>query len=660
MVETSTSGRLVLLRDDRLPDAAGVCCWRHGVREAFTAAGAARVDEIRYVPPTTTGRPGGPPGAGRLARLPAPLRVPLAAALFRVRHARDRRTKRRSEAARHNRAALAGLSGAALVIAESLEAGLAAVEAGVPRQRVWALALPETRLETGERIDFGGEVHRASKLLGGLLTDSEPARDSLERAASGRPSVEIFPPIAADRPCPAAHGDPAGPAGAPHPAAELLRRWRRLIDERQTAGRFPDPTGNWSSWGTPVAPPADPEPVPAADWTAAAQLATARRLWHTTSPAALATPRPRRSVLVTGFDLKFARELAERLDDRPDLRVTIDEWPHYLRWSRQTEQSLQQADSIFAEWARHNAVLAARRKRPDQFLVVRLHRYELDAPYPAQIAIENVDAVVYIAPLFGRRIRDELGWPDQKLVYIPNYLNLDWFDRPKPLAARFTLGLVGIEWSRKRFDLALELLARIRRVDPRFTLVVRSAKPWRNRFAWARADERAYTSACFARIERDPLLRGAVTVHPPGPDMARWFRQVGHILSTSDAEGCHTSVAEGMASGAVPVVRPWPGAAEVYDPRWVHDDLDAAAEAVLANADPERWRAQADAAKAEIRRSHDPAAVVAAWADLLHRDIQAARQHFAEFATKPANPPTPAPRRPAGSAPRPQRAADVA
>jgi hypothetical protein len=208
----------------------------------------------------------------------------------------------------------------------------------------------------------------------------------------------------------------------------------------------------------------------------------------------------------------------------------------------------------------------------------------------------------------------------------------------------------------KRFDLALDLLARVRRVDRRFTLVVRSTMPWRNRFAWADPAERAFTGECFARIEQDPLLHDAVIFDPAGRDMARWFRRVGHVLSTSDVEGCHTAVAEGMASGAVPIVRPWQGAAEVYDPRWTYDGVEQAAEAVLASVDADHWQARAIEARAEVRRSHDPAAVVAAWADLLHGDIERARAHFAAYITRPDTPAAvstaPAPRRPATRVPK--------
>ena len=338
-------------------------------------------------------------------------------------------------------------------------------------------------------------------------------------------------------------------------------------------------------------------------------------------------------MLVSGHDLKFARELAETLDLRTDLDVVIDEWPHLSYRNRSTDAHLRRADAVFAEWARTSAVWLSARKRPGQFLAVRLHRFELDSPYPRQIAIDNVDAVVYIAPLFGRRIRDELGWPADKLVYIPNYLDVDWLDRPKLPQARFAVGFVGVEWSRKRFDLALDVIAAARREDPRFHLVVRSVMPWRNHFAWARPDEREYATWCFERIQRDPLLRGGVIFDPPGRDMARWYRRVGHILSTSDEEGSHTAVSEGMASGAVPIVRPWPGAAELYGQEWIHESTDAAVAALLAGADADDWAQRALRARAEVRRSHDPVAVVNAWADLLHGEVAAARSYFADQVT---------------------------
>jgi glycosyltransferase involved in cell wall biosynthesis len=552
--------------------------------------------------------------------------------------------------------ALPGLEGATLVVAESLEAASAAIAGGVPRRRVWALALPADRL-VAEGTGYGAEVARAAETLGGLLTDSEPARESLERAASSsRPRVEIFPPVAGDRPCPGhpaadpativGDGPGASPGGLP-PAVAQLSLWRRMTDDGTAGGAgeprysfaaarlrgFPARWAGWEpAWRTGAGAPAPAEATGPTGWSARAQDLAARRLWDAAEPRRPSAPRPARAALVAGFDLKFATDLAERLDHRTDLTVTVDDWRTLSEGTPRTESRLRDAGSIFAEWARTSAVWYSRRKRPDQFLAVRLHRFELDAPYPREIEIDNVDAVVYIAPLFGRRIRDELGWPAEKLIYIPNYLDLDWLDRPKLPEARFTLGLVGVEFRRKRFDLALDFLSALRREDPRYTLLVRSTMPWQNRYAWSDPDEREYVAGCWERIGSDPSLRHAVVFDQPGRDMAAWFRRVGHVLSTSDEEGCHTAVAEGMASGAVPVVRPWPGADEIYDKQWIHAGVEEAAEAVLECADERVWTERGARARAEIRRTYDPVAVVDAWADLLHGDLARARGHFVAYA----------------------------
>jgi hypothetical protein len=144
------------------------------------------------------------------------------------------------------------------------------------------------------------------------------------------------------------------------------------------------------------------------------------------------------------------------------------------------------------------------------------------------------------------------------------------------------------------------------------------------------------------------LLRQGVTFDTPGRDMARWFRQVGYVLSTSDREGSHAAVTEGMAAGSVPIVRPWPGAGELYGQEWLHATVDDAVGAVLAPG----WAEQSARARAEVRQTHDPRTVVAAWADLLHGDLPAARGHFEAYSGLPDPPavratPAPSPRRPA-------------
>ena len=116
-------------------------------------------------------------------------------------------------------------------------------------------------------------------------------------------------------------------------------------------------------------------------------------------------------------------------------------------------------------------------------------------------------------------------------------------------------------------------------------MAVRSVMPWNIKWIWDNMPaDRARFETLFARIAADPVLSAQVRFDPAGPDMEEWYRGVGFVLSSSDTEGCHTSVLEGMASGAVPVVRDWPGARSLFSPH-VHEPLDAAIPAMIAHAD---------------------------------------------------------------------------
>lgn len=75
--------------------------------------------------------------------------------------------------------------------------------------------------------------------------------------------------------------------------------------------------------------------------------------------------------------------------------------------------------------------------------------------------------------------------------------------------------------------------------------------------------------------------------------MAEWYRNIGYLLSTSESEGCHTSVAEALCSGAQASVINWDGARTLYD-AYVDDTPDAMAAAILRRAEqplsPEEMR----------------------------------------------------------------------
>jgi glycosyltransferase involved in cell wall biosynthesis len=154
---------------------------------------------------------------------------------------------------------------------------------------------------------------------------------------------------------------------------------------------------------------------------------------------------------------------------------------------------------------------------------------------------------------------------------------------------------------RKRLDLALDVLEELRRDDDRYQLFVKSGMPWELWWVWSHQEERQHYFDAFRRVQRSPLLRGAVVFDDGGPDVPAWLRRIGFILSTSDDESFHMAPAEGMASRAVPVIRHWPGAETIYDTRWIRETPAEMAASIASLSSPEAWEAARQTAHQQVR-----------------------------------------------------------
>ncbi|WP_235960226.1 glycosyltransferase [Actinomadura macrotermitis] len=336
-------------------------------------------------------------------------------------------------------------------------------------------------------------------------------------------------------------------------------------------------------------------------------------------PAVLAAAGGRKlRVGVAGHDLKFFTRLLDYLRSRPDMEVRVDHWAALKAHDPERGQELLDwADVIICEWCGPNALWYAERKRPGQRLVVRLHRFELYADWPRKLDIDSVDQVICVSPHYADLTLAKTGWPKEKVTVIPNWVDDRQLDRPKLAGAEHHLGFIGIAPSRKRLDLALDVVEELRRDDPRFTLFVKSKLPWEYWWIWQKPEERAHYEKVFHRIRRSPLLSGGVVFDDYGRDVAAWLRRIGFVLSTSDDESFHLAPAEGMASGAVPALLNWPGADTIYDTRWIHTGTSAMAASIADTVRLDRWEADRTLAREQVRRDYGLAEVCRQWTDLL-------------------------------------------
>jgi glycosyltransferase involved in cell wall biosynthesis len=338
-----------------------------------------------------------------------------------------------------------------------------------------------------------------------------------------------------------------------------------------------------------------------------------------TAPAA-GSAKPLR-VVIAGHDLKFFKPLIQYFGLQPGLEVRVDQWAALGEHDEAVSRELAEwADVVICEWCGPNAIWYSRHKRKGSRLLVHLHRFELYSHYPGQVRIGNVDQVICVSDHYSRLTREHTGWPASKVVTVPNPLDVSQLDRVKLDGAARHLGLIGIVPSRKRLDLALDVLEEVRRDDDRYLLYVKSGMPWEHWWVWQNPAEREHYSTALRRVQRSPLLRDAVVFDDAGPDVAAWLRRVGFVLSTSDDESFHVAPAEGMASRAVPVIRHWPGAETIYDKRWIREDPASMAAAIRELGDPGDWRAAGELAH-EQSRAFELDTVCQTWRALLTADL---------------------------------------
>lgn len=288
------------------------------------------------------------------------------------------------------------------------------------------------------------------------------------------------------------------------------------------------------------------------------------------------------TILIAGHDLKFAGFLIDYWS-ACGAKLLIDKWESHNKHDAELSASLlQDADVVFCEWGLGNAVWYSQNVRDDQKLIVRVHSQELFRPFLSQIHHENVDKHIFVGELIRQAAVISHGVPEEKTVVIPNPVDVEALELPKKPGSEFALGFVGIVPQSKRLDLALDILERLQEEDDRFHLRLKGKTP--DDYPWMknRPDEMAYYGQQFQRIEEMNSRRpGSVIFDGFGADMPEWYSTVGHVLSVSDFESFHLTIADGAASGASPYLLAWPGSDLIYPESWLYSTPDFIADAIL-------------------------------------------------------------------------------
>lgn len=307
----------------------------------------------------------------------------------------------------------------------------------------------------------------------------------------------------------------------------------------------------------------------------------------------------RQNILVASHDLKFAEKIISHLLHSGH-EIRVDEWHGHASHDKELSESLLEwADIIWCEWSLGNAVWYAEHKNPRQRLVVRFHAQELKTRFPAITLWNAVDSVIFVSEHIKHQAIRDFDIPADQCTVIANPVTRGVLSEGNSHEERrFQLGLVGYAPKSKGLMEALSVLERLRETDQRYHLTLRGKRP--EEFTWLaeRPEERAYFDAAFQQIEHNSVLSGGVTFSPFGRDMHRFYSSVGFVLSTSENESFHYTIADGATHGAVPVAFRWTGADLLYPDEWLANDASGVADKIIkTNKSLRMWQQERKRAK---------------------------------------------------------------
>ena len=224
-------------------------------------------------------------------------------------------------------------------------------------------------------------------------------------------------------------------------------------------------------------------------------------------------------------------------------------------------------DRVFVDWAQ-DPLLAVMQLLDVQNIptFVRLHRIEAyDDAYIQQVPWDKLAGVFFIAEHIRKLVEGK--WPTQpkRVVTLPHVgINSDlWVidEEARKWEPPWTIIMAGNVVPKKGVYSACQLLYDL---PEEFHLEV-----------YGQGGKPGYGNVEYhfnvGDYIHDAGLSGRILGRPPvsQEELAGIFARSHFVLSASNEEGCHTTIAEGMACGCVPLVNWWRGAEAIYPNAWL-------------------------------------------------------------------------------------------
>ncbi|MBD3257172.1 glycosyltransferase [candidate division GN15 bacterium] len=248
----------------------------------------------------------------------------------------------------------------------------------------------------------------------------------------------------------------------------------------------------------------------------------------------------------------FVKDIIEELSRSNTVKLfaggTIDEMRELMAW----------ADLAWFEWC-DNFIIEATKLPKTCHIVCRLHSYEAFTDMPSKVNWDRVDHLIFVnqsvQDIFRQQITNDIS-----TSIVHNGVNLQRFTIPTNKSHTKRIASVGYINYKKNPALLLYCFKKIYEYDPEYSLHI----------AGSHQDVRI--QLYFQHF----LNRNPLPVYFDGwvDDIPSWFEDKGYVISTSLFESFHYSIAEGMASGVLPLIHDWFGADKLYPKDYLFGDPD--------------------------------------------------------------------------------------
>ncbi len=248
----------------------------------------------------------------------------------------------------------------------------------------------------------------------------------------------------------------------------------------------------------------------------------------------------------------FLNDIIDNLSQENETRLfdgeTIDQMTELMEW----------ADLAWFEWC-DNLVVEASNIPKKCNIICRIHSYEVFTDIPSQVNWGNIDHILFVnetvKDLFEQLVNCKTP---RSIIY--NGVDTGKFNIPSVKKYGKKIASVGYINDKKNPTLLLYCFKKIHQYDPEYNLHI--------------AGE--FQDSRLQLYFDNFILKNKLPVHFDGwvKDMPSWYVDKDFVISTSLFESFHYSIAEGMASGLMPLIHDWSGSDKIYPSEYLYNDPD--------------------------------------------------------------------------------------